>query len=122
MYVLDYLIYHLKPYGVVRESHRLPAKLKVGEFPPPPKEETLNSNEDSKDDEDKIFSTTTVATVAVATLEPDSRELDSKEVDSDKEQLIQSENKKKLKKLLKQLNREAKLAEDYDYDTNRDYS
>ncbi|XP_051858450.1 glycoprotein-N-acetylgalactosamine 3-beta-galactosyltransferase 1-like isoform X1 [Drosophila albomicans] len=53
MYTMDYLIYHLKPYGIVRELHRLPAKLKVGEFLPPPIEEIANSNEDSMDDDDR---------------------------------------------------------------------
>ncbi|KAH8274129.1 hypothetical protein KR044_011429, partial [Drosophila immigrans] len=49
MYVMDYLIYHLKPYGVVREPHRLPSKLNVGELLPLPIEDPANSNEDSKD-------------------------------------------------------------------------
>ncbi|XP_060658602.1 glycoprotein-N-acetylgalactosamine 3-beta-galactosyltransferase 1-like isoform X1 [Drosophila nasuta] len=53
MYTMDYLIYHLKPYGIVREPHRLPAKLNVGEFLPPPIEEIANSNEDSMDDDDR---------------------------------------------------------------------
>ncbi|KAH8403013.1 hypothetical protein KR222_003134, partial [Zaprionus bogoriensis] len=56
MYVMDYLIYHLKPYGIVRTPDRLPDKLGVGEFLPPPNEAlgTIASNEDSVDDEDDL--------------------------------------------------------------------
>uniref|UniRef100_A0A1A9UIV5 Glycoprotein-N-acetylgalactosamine 3-beta-galactosyltransferase 1 n=1 Tax=Glossina austeni TaxID=7395 RepID=A0A1A9UIV5_GLOAU len=36
MYVLDYLIYHLNPYGIVNIPEDLPAKLAVGETEPPP--------------------------------------------------------------------------------------
>ncbi|EDW11999.2 glycoprotein-N-acetylgalactosamine 3-beta-galactosyltransferase 1 [Drosophila mojavensis] len=68
MYVLDYLIYHLKPFGVLR-TERLPAKLKVGEFMPPPKEEPANSNEDSMDDYDRLYTTE-------QPVEPDAREVD----------------------------------------------
>jgi len=52
MYAMDYLIYDLRPYGIVREPKQLPAKLKVGEFLPPPIEDPANSNEDSMEDED----------------------------------------------------------------------
>ncbi|KAM8715032.1 hypothetical protein ACLKA7_002133 [Drosophila subpalustris] len=54
MYVMDYLIYHLKPFGIVRQPQQLPDKLRVGEFMPPPEEVTANSNEDSMDDEDRL--------------------------------------------------------------------
>ncbi|XP_030377536.1 glycoprotein-N-acetylgalactosamine 3-beta-galactosyltransferase 1-like isoform X2 [Scaptodrosophila lebanonensis] len=54
MYVLDYLIYHLKPYGIQRTLEHLPEKLKVGEFLPPPIETPAASDEDSKDDEDRV--------------------------------------------------------------------
>lgn len=40
MYVLDYLIYHLTPYGIVNIPEDLPAKLAVGETEPPPPIET----------------------------------------------------------------------------------
>ncbi|KAH8378271.1 hypothetical protein KR093_010476, partial [Drosophila rubida] len=59
MYVMDYLIYHLKPYGIVREPQRLPAKLKVGEILPPPIEDPDNTNEDSMYDEDRMINTNT---------------------------------------------------------------
>ncbi|XP_067621746.1 glycoprotein-N-acetylgalactosamine 3-beta-galactosyltransferase 1 [Eurosta solidaginis] len=36
MYVMDYLIYHLRPYGVVNAPEALPERLKVGETMPPP--------------------------------------------------------------------------------------
>ncbi|XP_023167559.2 glycoprotein-N-acetylgalactosamine 3-beta-galactosyltransferase 1-like [Drosophila hydei] len=71
MYVLDYLIYHLNPFGVIR-AQRLPAKLKVGEFLPAPKEETANSNEDSMDDYDRLGKTATNKTQTA----PDAREVD----------------------------------------------
>lgn len=38
MYVLDYLIYHLKPYGIVNTPDVLPSKLQIGELLPSPKE------------------------------------------------------------------------------------
>lgn len=71
MYVLDYLIYHLHPFGVIR-AQRLPAKLKVGEFLPAPREEVANSNEDSMDDDDRINKTTINETQT----EPDAREVE----------------------------------------------
>ncbi|XP_060660114.1 glycoprotein-N-acetylgalactosamine 3-beta-galactosyltransferase 1-like [Drosophila nasuta] len=75
MYVMDYLIYHLKPYGVVRSHSRLPDKLQVGEFLPSPEMVTDASNEDSMDDEDDVIgnttstTTTTVNSIAAATEE-----------------------------------------------------
>lgn len=79
-YVLDYLIYHLKPYGLLRSLEPLPAKLKVGQFLPPPVEARgrLASNEDSADDYDRIYTTTTEKPK-----EPDAREMDSKEVEKE---------------------------------------
>ncbi|TDG40350.1 hypothetical protein AWZ03_013228 [Drosophila navojoa] len=71
MYVMDYLIYHLNPFGVIR-AQRLPAKLKVGEFMPTPQEEVPNSNEDSMDDDDRLNKTTTNETLT----EPDAREVE----------------------------------------------
>lgn len=64
MYVMDYLIYHLKPYGILRTSDSLPNKLGVGEFLPPPNEAlgTAASNEDSVDDEDRFVKTLTNST------------------------------------------------------------
>lgn len=61
MYVMDYLIYHLKPYGILRTSDSLPKKLGVGQFLPPPNEDlgTAASNEDSVDDEDRILKSLT---------------------------------------------------------------
>ncbi|EDV59562.1 glycoprotein-N-acetylgalactosamine 3-beta-galactosyltransferase 1 [Drosophila erecta] len=79
-YVLDYLIYHLKPYGLLRALEPLPAKLKVGQFLPPPVEHPLSSNEDSFDDYDRIYTTTTVKPK-----EPDAREVDSKEVEKEED-------------------------------------
>ncbi|XP_064553907.1 glycoprotein-N-acetylgalactosamine 3-beta-galactosyltransferase 1 [Drosophila montana] len=38
MYVLDYLIYHLRPYGIVNSPDVLPNKLGLGELMPAPKE------------------------------------------------------------------------------------
>ncbi|XP_054742111.1 glycoprotein-N-acetylgalactosamine 3-beta-galactosyltransferase 1 [Anastrepha obliqua] len=38
MYVLDYLIYHLRPYGIINAPEPLPERLKVGETLPPPVE------------------------------------------------------------------------------------
>ncbi|XP_034669836.1 glycoprotein-N-acetylgalactosamine 3-beta-galactosyltransferase 1 isoform X1 [Drosophila subobscura] len=38
MYVLDYLIYHLRPYGIINAPDALPTKLGVGELMPAPKE------------------------------------------------------------------------------------
>ncbi|XP_039502620.1 glycoprotein-N-acetylgalactosamine 3-beta-galactosyltransferase 1 [Drosophila santomea] len=77
-YVLDYLIYHLKPYGLQRSLEPLPAKLKVGQLLPPPVERPLASNEDSADDYDRIYTTTTEKPK-----EPDAREMDSKEVEKE---------------------------------------
>ncbi|XP_017047698.1 glycoprotein-N-acetylgalactosamine 3-beta-galactosyltransferase 1 [Drosophila ficusphila] len=78
MYVLDYLIYHLKPYGLTRSLEPLPAKLKVGELLPAPIERPAASNEDSVDDYDRIYTTTTEKPK-----EPDAREMDSKEVEKE---------------------------------------
>lgn len=78
MYVLDYLIYHLKPYGLMRSLESLPAKLKVGQLLPPPVDRPAASNEDSVDDYDRIFTTTTQKSN-----EPDAREMDSKELESE---------------------------------------
>ncbi|KAH8323392.1 hypothetical protein KR067_007195, partial [Drosophila pandora] len=78
MYVMDYLIYHLKPYGLMRSLESLPAKLKVGQLLPPPVDRPAASNEDSVDDYDRIFTTTTEKPK-----EPDARELDSKELESE---------------------------------------
>lgn len=39
MYVYDYLIYHLRPYGLINAPEPLPEKLKVGETEPPPVEQ-----------------------------------------------------------------------------------
>ncbi|XP_075151384.1 glycoprotein-N-acetylgalactosamine 3-beta-galactosyltransferase 1 [Haematobia irritans] len=36
MYVLDYLIYHLRPYGIINAPEMLPEKLKPGQTEPPP--------------------------------------------------------------------------------------
>ncbi|EDW46890.1 glycoprotein-N-acetylgalactosamine 3-beta-galactosyltransferase 1 [Drosophila sechellia] len=77
-YVLDYLIYHLKPYGLLRSLEPLPAKLKVGQLLPPPVVRPLASNEDSADDYDRIYTTTTEKPK-----EPDAREMDSKEVEKE---------------------------------------
>lgn len=51
---MDYLIYHLKPFGLLATSDRLPKKLGIDEFLPTPNEAlgTAASNEDSMDDED----------------------------------------------------------------------
>ncbi|XP_037809526.1 glycoprotein-N-acetylgalactosamine 3-beta-galactosyltransferase 1-like [Lucilia sericata] len=38
MYVYDYLIYHLRPYGLINPPESLPEKLKVGETEAPPVE------------------------------------------------------------------------------------
>jgi len=62
MYVLDYLIYHLKPYGIVREPQHLPDKLGVGEFMPPPEEVTADSNEDSVEDGNRLNTTISTTT------------------------------------------------------------
>ncbi|KAH8283655.1 hypothetical protein KR018_010797, partial [Drosophila ironensis] len=76
MYVLDYLIYHLKPYGLMRSLESLPPKLEVGQLLPPPIQKPLASNEDSVDDYDRIYTTTTEKPK-----EPDARELNSKELE-----------------------------------------
>ncbi|XP_017006870.3 glycoprotein-N-acetylgalactosamine 3-beta-galactosyltransferase 1 [Drosophila takahashii] len=88
MYVLDYLIYHLKPYGLMRSLEPLPAKLKVGQLLPPPVERPLASNEDSVDDYDRIYTTTTVKPK-----EPDAREMDSKEVEKEEAKYREKEDK-----------------------------
>lgn len=64
MYVMDYLIYHLKPFGLLATSDRLPKKLGVGEFLPTPNEAlgTAASNEDSMDDEDRFVTILTNST------------------------------------------------------------
>lgn len=48
MYVLDYLIYHLRPYGTFTPPEPLLPKLKVGETEPPPS--SVQSTEMSKVD------------------------------------------------------------------------
>lgn len=62
MYVLDYLIYNLMPFGVVRSPGRLPKKLGVGEFMPPPNEALglLDSSEDTMEGEDRLVENTTI--------------------------------------------------------------
>ncbi|XP_017096909.2 glycoprotein-N-acetylgalactosamine 3-beta-galactosyltransferase 1 [Drosophila bipectinata] len=86
MYVMDYLIYHLKPYGLMRSLEALPAKLKVGQLLPPPVERPAASNEDSVDDYDRIFTTTTEKPK-----EPDAREMDSKELESEERKYKETE-------------------------------
>ncbi|XP_034128734.1 glycoprotein-N-acetylgalactosamine 3-beta-galactosyltransferase 1 isoform X1 [Drosophila guanche] len=78
MYVLDYLIYHLKPYGLQRSLESLPAKLPVGKFLPAPVEQQAGSNEDSVDDYDRLVTSTTKAPK-----EPDAREMDSRELEKE---------------------------------------
>ncbi|EDW77940.1 uncharacterized protein Dwil_GK24752 [Drosophila willistoni] len=81
MYVMDYLIYHLKPYGLLRTPEALPAKLKVGKLLPAPIDQPAASNEDSVSDLDRMISSTTVK----IDHEPDAREVSSKEVDTEEE-------------------------------------
>lgn len=88
MYVLDYLIYHLKPYGLMRSLEALPAKLGVGQFLPAPIEKPASSNEDSVDDYDRIYTTTTEKPK-----EPDAREMDSKEVEKEEAKYREKELK-----------------------------
>nr|XP_016945542.1 glycoprotein-N-acetylgalactosamine 3-beta-galactosyltransferase 1 [Drosophila suzukii] len=88
MYVMDYLIYHLKPYGLMRSLEPLPAKLKVGQFLPPPVERPLASNEDSVDDYDRIYTTTTEKPK-----EPDAREMDSQELEKEEEKYREKRSK-----------------------------
>jgi len=88
MYVMDYLIYHLKPYGLMRSLEPLPAKLKVGQFLPPPVERPLGSNEDSVDDYDRIYTTTTEKPK-----EPDAREMDSQELEKEEEKYREKRSK-----------------------------
>lgn len=61
MYVLDYLIYNLMPFGILRSPGRLPKKLGVGEFMPPPDEALglLDSSKDSMEDGDELVENTT---------------------------------------------------------------
>uniref|UniRef100_A0A6P4EGE3 Glycoprotein-N-acetylgalactosamine 3-beta-galactosyltransferase 1-like n=1 Tax=Drosophila rhopaloa TaxID=1041015 RepID=A0A6P4EGE3_DRORH len=80
MYVLDYLIYHLKPYGMMRSLEPLPAKLAVGQLLPAPVERPLGSNEDSADDMDRLFPTTTEKPK-----EPEEKEVESKEIEREEE-------------------------------------
>ena len=44
MYVFDYLIYHLRPYGLINAPEALPEKLNVGETEPPPITPTENES------------------------------------------------------------------------------
>ncbi|XP_017023854.1 glycoprotein-N-acetylgalactosamine 3-beta-galactosyltransferase 1 [Drosophila kikkawai] len=88
MYVLDYLIYHLKPYGLMRSLESLPAKLEVGQLLPAPIERPAASNEDSVDDYDRIYTTTTEKPK-----EPDAREMDSKEVEKEEAKYREKELK-----------------------------
>jgi len=46
MYVLDYLIYHLRPYGIINTPEALPNKLTVGELMPVIKEQPTESTSD----------------------------------------------------------------------------
>ncbi|XP_054084235.1 glycoprotein-N-acetylgalactosamine 3-beta-galactosyltransferase 1 isoform X2 [Zeugodacus cucurbitae] len=48
MYVLDYLIYHLRPYGIINTPESLPERLKVGETLPPPVEQATVASETEK--------------------------------------------------------------------------
>lgn len=45
MYVLDYLIYHLRPYGIVTHSQPLPEKLTVSDM----------SSQFEKSEKDKVI-------------------------------------------------------------------
>ncbi|KAH8403027.1 hypothetical protein KR222_003391, partial [Zaprionus bogoriensis] len=113
MYVLDYLIYHLKPYGLLRSSESLPRKLQVGELMPAPRIETLDSSEDSKDDEDDRYSTSTTS-ASVTTAEPDSREVEDNEKVSfikSKQQKIQNQQSLKLMKEIRKLDKKTKKLE-----------
>ncbi|EDW77943.2 uncharacterized protein Dwil_GK24755 [Drosophila willistoni] len=59
MYIMDYLIYDLKIYGLLQTPQALPAKLKVGELLPEPINQPADTNEDSVDDEDRFPNATT---------------------------------------------------------------
>ncbi|EDW77942.1 uncharacterized protein Dwil_GK24754 [Drosophila willistoni] len=58
MYIMDYLIYDLKIYGLLQMPQALPAKLKVGEILPEPIDQPADTNEDSVDDEDRFDNAT----------------------------------------------------------------
>ncbi|KRF98774.1 uncharacterized protein Dwil_GK27774 [Drosophila willistoni] len=58
MYIMDYLIYDLKIYGLLQTPQALPAKLKVGELLPEPINQPADTNEDSVDDEDRFDNAT----------------------------------------------------------------
>lgn len=50
MYVLDFLIYELRPYGIVHKPDALPKKLALGELMPAPK--VPNETQVSKEPKD----------------------------------------------------------------------
>ncbi|XP_023167542.2 glycoprotein-N-acetylgalactosamine 3-beta-galactosyltransferase 1-like [Drosophila hydei] len=57
MYVLEYFIYHLRPYGIVDKPDVLPNKLALGQLMPAPKE--LNQTEEFKPAEQSNTTNTT---------------------------------------------------------------
>ncbi|KRF98773.1 uncharacterized protein Dwil_GK28004 [Drosophila willistoni] len=67
MYIMDYLIYDLKIYGLLQTPQALPAKLKVGELMPEPINQPADTNEDSVDDEDRFPNATTSKDLRIAT-------------------------------------------------------